>query len=273
MKFIITILFSLFIQASLSAASDSTLKLKLQAKYLEVITDFTTDNLDNIYLVTASNQIKKINEQGDSLAVYNDVRRYGNISSIDASNPLKVLVLYKDFSTIVVLDRLLNVRNTIDLRKVNILQVRSATPSYDNKIWLFDELESKLKKIDDNGRVVMESVDFRQAFDVAPSPEIMFDRDGELYLYDRKKGLLVFDYYGAQKKKHTLPEMNDLQVLDKNTVTGHDSTHILLYKPSTFLLYSFIAFNKPANYKKIHFNDKKVYALTREGQLELYFVQ
>ncbi len=273
MKFLVTILLSLFVCSYAYCAGDSTLKVKLAVKYATSITDFTTDNLGNIYLVTTSNQIKKINEKGDSIAVYNDVRRFGKISTVDASNPLKVLVLYRDFATIVVLDRLLNVRNTINLRQQNILQVRATTASYDNNIWLFDELDSKLKKVDDNGRVILESVDLRQAFDVAPSPEAMFDRDGLLYMYDQKKGLLVFDYYGAQKKRHPLPIIMDIQVLDKNTVTGRDSSRILLYKPSTLQLYSFIAFSRPADFKKIRFNDKKIYAMTTEGYLELYEVQ
>ncbi|MEJ7681254.1 MAG: hypothetical protein WKG06_26085 [Segetibacter sp.] len=125
---------------------DSILKVSMVRKLTGEIKDFTTDNLGNIYLLNFVNQIKKVNERGDSIAVYNDVRRYGKIYSIDATNPLKVLVFYKDFSAIVVLDRLLNARTAIDLRKQNILQVSTVTSSYDNNIWVFDELDSKIKK-------------------------------------------------------------------------------------------------------------------------------
>ncbi len=78
--------------------------------------------------------------------MYIDVKRYGKIYSIDASNPLKILVYFRDFATIVVLDRLLTVRNTIDLRKQNIYQAQAVATSYDGNIWVYDELESKLKK-------------------------------------------------------------------------------------------------------------------------------
>jgi hypothetical protein len=273
LKGILTIFAFLLISANAFAFADSLLKINIQQRYPYEVIDFTADNLGNIYLLGSSNQIKKINERGDSLAVYNDVRRYGKVSFIDASNPLKILVFYKDYSTIVVLDRMLNVRNTIRLRQQNIMQVRALTSSYDNNIWLFDEVDSKLKKIDDNGRVLLESVDFRQAFKDAPVPESMFDKDGQLYLYDSKKGLFVFDYYAAQKQKHTFPIFTDLQVVDKNTITGRDSSHVLLYKPATFQLYSFSAFNKMSDYKKVWFNNKKVYALRNEGGLELYLVK
>jgi len=162
---------------------DSILKVTKLNTLTGGIKDFSTDNLGNIYLLTATNQLKKVNEKGDSIAVYNDVRRYGKIYSVDAANPLKVLVYYKDFATAVVLDRLLNVRAAIDLRKQNILQVTAITSSYDNNIWLYDELDSKLKKIDDKGNVLLESTDFRQIFDSVPSPSVMYDRDGLLYLY------------------------------------------------------------------------------------------
>src|SRR6185295_12440766 len=111
---------------------------------------FTVDNLENIYLVNnSSNQLKKLNGNGDSAGVFNNVRKYGKLFSIDATNPLKLLLYYKNFATIVVLDRFLNVRNTINLGKKNIFKVKTITTSYDNNIWLFDEGDSKLKKIDD----------------------------------------------------------------------------------------------------------------------------
>jgi len=74
-------------------------------------------------------------------------KKYGQASFIDVSNPLKVLLYYKDFATVVYAGSFLNIRNTIDLRKQNILQVKAIGQSYDNKIWVYDELESKLKKL------------------------------------------------------------------------------------------------------------------------------
>jgi len=249
---------------------DSILKTSLIQSIKGDITDFSTDNLGNLYLLTTSNQIKKVNEKGDSIAVYNDVKRYGKIFSIDATNPLKVLVYYKEFLTVVVLDRLLNVRTAIDLRKHNILQVTALTSSYDNNIWLYDELDSKLKKIDDNGNVLLESTDFRQIFDSVPAPTVMYDRDGLLYLYDTRNGLMVFDYYGGKKNNYQLLHLSDLQVIDKNTITARDSSHIILYKPKTLQLFSFKAFEQQNSFSKINFNASRLFCLTKNGDLEIY---
>src|SRR4029077_18827314 len=98
---------------------------KLIASIKGDVVDFAVDNLDNVYVLTSSDQLKKYNADGDSVAVFNNVRKFGKVSTVDVSNPLKVLLYYKDFSTIVVLDRLLTQRNTIDLRQQNIFQVNA----------------------------------------------------------------------------------------------------------------------------------------------------
>lgn len=84
---------------------------------------FAVDNLGNLYLLSTENQLKKLSVKGDSMGVFNDVRRFGKLYSINAINPLKTLLFYKDYRTVIVLDRLLNTVNTIDLRSRNILQV------------------------------------------------------------------------------------------------------------------------------------------------------
>lgn len=250
--------------------TDSSHTVSLYKTFNEELRDFTTDNLGNIYLVNANNQIKKVNDNGDSIGIYNDIKRYGNIFSIDATNPLKLIVFYKDFSTIAVLDRLLNNRNYIDLRKHNMPQIKLVTGSYDNNYWIFDELENKIKKIDDNGTILLESADLRQALETVPSPVAMFDKDGQLYVYDPSMGLLIFDYYGAKKKTLQLLQINDLQVIDKNSITGRDSSNIIQYNPSTFQLQSYKIFDNQALYTKINFSGDKIYCLNKEGTLEIY---
>lgn len=196
----------------------------------ESITDFTTDNLGNIFLINSQQQVRKLDNHFDSVAVYNDIRRYGALAYIDASNPLKVLLYYNDFLTIVILDRLMNVRNTIDLRQSNILQCSAITPSYDNNIWLFDELDNKIKKIDDAGRVLLESADFRVLFDAPPRPRRLEDYDKYLYAYDSAKGLLIMDYYGTYKKLIPLKGLNNIQGAGKGIIAT-DSAGQVYFQP------------------------------------------
>src|SRR2546421_8472114 len=129
------------------------------------IIDFTDDNLGNLYILGKNDQLKKINANGDSVAVFNAVKRYGQLYSIDVTNPLKILLYYKDFGTVLTLDRFLSIRNTLDLRRQNLYQVKAVGLAYDNNIWLFDEQEGKLKRVGEDGKLITQSNDLRQLFD------------------------------------------------------------------------------------------------------------
>lgn len=271
MRFTFLFCFIQCFTANVFAQKDSLLPLVLKQTIAGRFQNFTTDNLGNIYLVASSNQIKKVNVKGDSIAVYNDVKRYGNISFVDASNPLKVLVYYKDFATVVVMDRLLNVRNTIDLRKQDIYQVQAIASSYDGGIWIFDEQNSRIKRIDDLGKVIMESADLRMIFDDAPQPQKLFDRDGQLYLYDSSKGIFVFDYYGAFKNTYSFVGNADLQVIDKNTITARSNNNLILYRPVTLQMDKFIIPPMQQDFTSVQFMGSSLYVLTKSGNLEIFY--
>jgi len=227
------ILLLLLPAAGAFAQADTSIKLlrEIPGEYV----DFTVDNLGNIFLLDKGNQLKKLSPEGDSIAVYNDVTRYGTVYSIDASNPMKVLLYYRDFNTIVVLDRLLNPRTTIDLRKLNIFQARAICQSFDNAVWVYDEGEAKLKRVGDDGSLIDQTGDLRLQLDEAPSPSVMEDNDRLVYLYDSAKGLLAFDYYGTLKSRIAFLGWQDFQVVGKYII-GRKGVQLERYQLSTLQL-------------------------------------
>lgn len=202
------------------------------------ITDFTVDNLGNLYLVNNTGQVKKLSAKGDSLAVFNNVRQYGTIGLIDVANPMKVLLYYRDFGTIVVLDRFLNTRTIIDLRKQQLFQVNAIGQSYDNNIWVFDELESRLKRVDEEGRILDQTNDMRLLLDSVPSPQFIVDQNRVVYLYDSLKGVYQFDYYGAFKNRIQFRGWTDFTVIG-NAMYGRDANVLYRYEPGTLNLQSY----------------------------------
>lgn len=268
MKRILYILFIIF-SFSVNAQSDSAFRL-LRTVNGDIV-DFAVDNLDNIYLFSSTNQLKKINAQGDSVAVYNDVKKYGRASYIDVSNPLRVLLYYKDFSTIVTLDRLLNIRSVIDLRKNNILQANAIGLSYDNNIWIYDQINSKLKKIDEYGKVLLETPDFRLLFGDAPSPESIYDRDGFVYVYDTTKGVYVFDYYGALKNKILIPGWKDFRVAGKY-IYGITNDTLQRYQISTFRIDNLKLLSPVWPALSLGFTPTRLYALKKDS-VEIYLLR
>jgi hypothetical protein len=230
--------------------------------------DFTVDNLGNIYLLGSDNGLKKLSANGDSLAVFNDVSRYGTVWSIDATNPLKLLVYYREFTMIIELDRYLNIINTIDLRNLDILQAKAIGLAYDNNIWVYDELDTKLKRIRDDGSLADQTTDFRQLFDSVPDPSVIIDQGGLVYLYDRVKGVYVFDHYGTVKTHIVLPGWLDFNVIENNML-GRDRQKFFKYQLSTLDVKEQPI---PAEYRdaiRIRITPSAIYALKKTG-LEIY---
>ena len=249
-----------------NAQTDSSFKLIKVVK--GDIVAFTVDNLDNIYLLSSTNQVKKLDANGDSVAVFNDVKKFGQATLIDVSNPLKVLLYYRDFATIVVLDRLLNVRNIIDLRRQNIYQVRAIGQSYDNKIWLYDEVENKLKKIDEDGKLLLETPDFRQLFGEAPSPQKIFDQDQFVYLYDSAKAVFVFDYYGSLKNKILISGWHNFKVAGKY-IFGSANNKLFRYDIRTFRVDEWEMPDELYKSQSFNFSTSRLYALKKDS-IEIY---
>lgn len=270
MKQLSFILLSVFWYTSLVAQSDTSFHLVKAIK--GDILDFTVDNQDNIYILNSRNQLKKLNANGDSVAVFNDVKKFGKATYIDVSNPLRLLLFYKDFSTIVVLDRFLNVRNTIDLRKKNIFQVKAIALAYDNNIWLYDELENKLKKINEDGKLLQETPDFRLLFGEAPSPQTIFDQDKFVYLYDSAKSVFVFDYFGALKNKILITGWKNFKVVEKY-IYGSDDQFLHRYEISSFRLDDWKLPGQLKDVRSFNFTTNYLYALTGKGSdshVEIY---
>ena len=192
------------------------------------------DNLDNLYIVSSTGQVKKFDAKGDSAGVYNQVRNFGKLSSIDVSNPLKLILFYKDFSTVVVLDRFLSNITTLDLRKFSILQPGAVGMSYDNNIWVYDEYDNKLKKVDEQGNRLMETIDFRSVFNQPISPQKIINDNGLVYLADTLNGVFVFDNYGSFQKKIPLRKWQSIAI-SKNNIISTDNEWIRVYDISTFL--------------------------------------
>jgi hypothetical protein len=230
--------------------------------------DFYRDNLDNIYLLSASGQVKKYNVHGDSTGVFNDVRKYGSLYSMDVNNPLKLILYYKDFNTIITLDRFLNVQNVIDLKKNFLTQVRAVALSYDNNIWLFDELENKLKKLDDKGNILLQSNDFRLVFNDTVMPGHIIDANGKLYLYDTAKGWFIFDYYGAFQQKIPYAGWEDVMV-EKDLLSGvSDNYTINLFNQRTAHIETTELPVLKENSRKVRYQQNQLMVLTNSA---LYF--
>ncbi|HUQ96088.1 MAG TPA: hypothetical protein VM010_00380 [Chitinophagaceae bacterium] len=258
MKKLFQIPILLLLLQTAAAQNDSFTLLR---RFHSDVVQLAVDNLDNLYLISANGQLKKYNAAGDSISTYNQVKRFGALQTVDVTNPLKLLLFYKDFSTVVVLDRLLTFRTALDLRRFNILQTSAVGQSYDGNIWLFDEYQNKLKKVSEAGVVLLETPDFRTIFPDAILPQQIIDQNGTVYVYDAKAGLYLFDYYGGFKKKLPITGWQNLAI-QNNFVTGIQNNRFQYFNMATLLSGTRAL---PATMQQLQVSNNRLFALSADS--------
>jgi hypothetical protein len=259
-NFIILLIFGL----PLHHAGQTTIATFPIKKIDGVFSSFHVDELGNLFAITTTGQIKKYNTSIDSLGIFNELRRYGAVHSISTGNPLRTTLYFKGYKTILVIDRLMQIINKVDLRKNQLLQVNAVSQSYDNRIWIFDEQDYKIKKLDLDGSILFESSDMRLVFSEAIQPSVIFECNGMLYLYDLKRGLYGFDYYGAFKSKVALLGWLDIHVVG-NMIVGLKEGKLMAYGFTPPVIKEFILPENLSNYKQLHFDYDKGFGLTDTG--------
>ncbi|MFZ9262865.1 MAG: hypothetical protein ACO3AA_05995 [Chitinophagaceae bacterium] len=258
-----TLIFSLR-GISQHAALDFSLVKELTGKFEK----FNVDELDCIYALSTSGQLKKYSSNFDSIAVFNDIRRYGNLNTIHIQNPLRALLFFKDFNAIVAVDRLMQVIQKVDLRRINLFQLSTIAPSYDNMIWIYDEQVSKIKKIGLDGKIAFESVDLRMVFNEKISPFKMFEHQGALYLVDHENGIYIFDYYGGFKFKIHYPGIIDCQSLG-NLLIGRNKDQIWMMKEGDLSPISISIPKQILEASQFYLASKMAYTL-KDGAIAIY---
>ena len=91
----------------------------------EHVVDIHVDNLQNIYILTKENKVVKYTDSFDKQFEYSN-NLIGEIKSIDATNPQKILCFITDFNRILVLDNTLAEINIIELSTSDYLDVSVA---------------------------------------------------------------------------------------------------------------------------------------------------
>ncbi len=262
LKFIVSFLlvlcsiFNLYAQENLIVLKN---KIELEAEY------FTTDPIGNVYLVKHDNYILKLNAQGDSLGVYNDVRK-GKITQIDASNPLRVLVFYGQYGQITILDNMLSAKNQLDLKRIGLFNVPCIANSADANIWIFDPA-GNLLKIDEQLNIRF-TTPIRNVLDYNINPNLMLESNRELYMCDTAEGIIKFDRFGFYVTRYNFfPK--ELQVINNNLVYRKDSA-LTSYNVRA-LTDSKIILPKHENIVQVRFNRNQLYVL-RKKSLSIYAV-
>jgi hypothetical protein len=211
----------------------------------------TTDKLNQIYLVTQNDELIKYNAEGKELFRFHD-RTLGEITYIDANNPFQIAVFFKDFQTVIWLDRTLNPISKINLSNFDFFQINTLAVASDNNLWIYDNTTFQLKKINNQGQILLETNELNALGSIL-NPNFLIEKNNRIYLNNPKTGILVFDNFGQFLQLIPLTDLVTFQIINDE-----------------------LFYQKENKYYQFHFQtlDNQVVALPFEiGKNEMVFTQ
>ena len=186
---------------------------------------FTTDGLANLYSINNKYEIIKYNAKGLENFRYSNTRLDAP-EFIDATDPFNILVFYPDYQTVILLDRTMTETAVLNLIDFDYFNVNAVAVSSDNKLWIYDELNFRLKKIDRNGEVVQESDDLSLLLRKDFKPNFITEREQKVFVNDPEVGILVFDFFGQYIKTLDFKGLDEFQVF-RDFIIFRDTDGIL----------------------------------------------
>lgn len=220
--------------------SCKTQLLEAQAEYndhdiVSKTKGFTLDDLGYLYLINTKNELVRYDPGLIKQFAYSN-ERLGSLTSVDANNPLKLLLFYENYQTIIMLDNLLGEIGRYNLFDLGFNDVNAVGMSNDNNVWLYDPIDYKLKKIDKTGRLLTESITMYNEGLESIRPTFLVEEANMVFLYDKNSGFFVFDNLGQYLYNISIKGLDSYQVLsEKKIVYLADEqiyTYDLTYKSS-----------------------------------------
>ncbi|MGE0561571.1 MAG: hypothetical protein AB7O47_07130 [Flavobacteriales bacterium] len=226
---------------------------------------FTTDQTGSYYEIY-SNQIKKIGKNGQRQFTYSN-NILGEITSVDVFNPMKIVVFFKDFSKIVILDNTLTEQGSVlDLNEVSLEETSLVCTSYNNGIWYYNPVKFQLTRIEHFSKSSNTSANISTILNKNIQPNFLVEYNNKVYLNDPVNGILVFDIYGTYLKTIPIYNLNTFQVKENYLLYVSEEGHIETYDFFTLEQAVF----KPieyANIKWVRIENKNIYIINSKNEL------
>ncbi|WP_310555920.1 hypothetical protein [Flavobacterium sp.] len=183
----------------------------------------------------------------------------GKISKIDIQNPLKIILFYENFNTIIALDNQLNEVQKINLSEINPNIAATAVGiASNNTIWLFDSLKQQfvfynyVKNTFQNiGLPISKTIkNYTSGFNT-------------FYWIDETNAFYSMDIFGKIKLINQIPEYELIFIVDEKTILYSKNNLIYIFdvkkNDSTWLE------NIPKSVKNFYYKEQILSIFTNEG--------
>ncbi len=226
--------------------------------------ELTTDQFGNFYEIS-DRTINKYDVKGKLLFTYSN-NMLGEISSVDVSNPLKILVYFKDFTKILTLDDALSPRgDVLNLNDLSLEETSLVCRSYNNGVWFYNPITFQLSRVVNNS-VMNVSSNLATLLDTKIQANFLEEENERVYLNDPQLGMLVFDVYGTYLKTIPVYDIVKFQVKPKYLLYVNGKNEIEVYNFFT-LEKSLYQPEKYMNVRSVRIEGLNIYILTENNEL------
>ncbi len=162
----------------------------------------SVDSYKNLYLSNSKGLILKYDSLLQAIYTNYSPEKNAEITLLDARNPLRIFAFYREFQEYTLLDRFLTTVRTVIIPNAQIGFARLAAPSSDNQLWVFDEGDFTLKKLD----IQTENIILKTSLDLLlplSNYNMVFltEYQNQVFMVDKSSGILIFDNMGNFRRK------------------------------------------------------------------------
>ena len=256
------VVLSLFLLYS-SLQAQTTFQL---IKTIEMEADFfTTDNQCNVYVIKG-NELTKFDKTGKLLYKYSN-NNFGNITFVDASNMLKIVVFYRNYLQAVFLDNTLSLNGEpISFEKLGFVQTQLICSSHNSGMWIYDQQNLQLLRLDQNFQITQQTGNLAALLSITIQPDQLMEYDNKVYLNNPATGILVFDIYGTYYKTIPAKHVKQFQPIGDWVYYNADTT-IKAYNLKTA---DEITFETPLSVFKNFRLEMNILTLQTKDSIQLY---
>ena len=208
----------------------------IQSISIDKPTEVSIDQGGNIYFATFNGDIIRYDPLLKNRLIFSP----GNPTTatvLEAWQGLRIFIFHRDLQQYRLINRNLSLHEDYSFPPELIGFVEIATPSYDNNIWLIDQVDFSLIKYNINSKTVASRTPLNQLL-ISSSNEIMFCKEyqNRLFISTKNYGILIFDNFGNYIKTFQYPGVSSFNFWKDNMyfISENKLVNLNLYNEESF---------------------------------------
>ena len=208
------------------------------------------------YYTIKNNVFSKINTR-DTLE-YKNIS-LGKITKVDLQNPLKIVLFYENFNTVILLDNQLNEIQKINFSESTIPIVVSAIGiASQNQLWIYNSMNQQLG-LYDYLNTIYKTISVPSAENI----KNYFSDFNAFYWIDNKNNWFACDIFGRITNNGKVPDFESIEIINKNQ---------FIYSTNGSLIFQDLEKDQKTeikiaekSFKKFYYKDQILSIFTTEG--------